>query len=179
MNKYLKAAIFCILTVTILNIIGCSGKTKDTVKVIYLVSNNGGQLDKAEIEKYPEVISVTNMDELKKLATEKTVLWIDKDALDLLDLNWIQKKAESKVPIMLMGYNNALYSFRDKLSIFGIKGPYVDWSKEKLEPGFSVGMLKERTITSTSVFMKGYNTKPDVKQILSITNMLFDGKFPE
>lgn len=153
--------------------------TNCTVKAIYLAPNNGGQLVNAEIEKYPEVISVSSFNELKRLASEKTAIWIDKDAVDLLDLNWIQKKAESKIPIVLVGYNNDIYSFGKKLPVFGIEGPYVEWSKERLEPGFSVGILKERTTTSTSVFMKRYGTTPDIKQILSITNILLEGEFPE
>jgi hypothetical protein len=179
MSKYVRLYVFCILVITILTMVGCDDKTKGTVTTIYLLPKNGGQLTKGEIGKYPEVISVTSFDELKRLATERTAIWIDKDAVELVDLNWIQDKAESKVPLVLVGYNNALYSFREKLPVFGIQGPYVDWSKEKLEPGFSVGMLRETTSTSTSAFIKGYEATLDIKQLLSTSNMLLEGKLPE
>jgi hypothetical protein len=179
MNKYLKLTISSILVITILSLIGCTNKRENTAKAIYLATKDGGQLTKDDINKYPEVIRVSDFNEFKKLVSENTAIWIDKDAVDLLDLNWVHKEAESKIPIILIGYNNAVYSFREKLSCFGINGPSIDWSKQKLEPGFSIGMLKETTETSRSVFLKGYETSPDTKQILSLTNMLLEGKFPE
>lgn len=179
MVKYVKLSVLCILIVTVFNMIGCSSKNKVVTKAVYLAPVKGGQLSKDEIEKYPEITIVTNMDELKKLATEKTAIWIDKDAVDILDSNWIWNKAQSKIPLVLVGYNNDIYSFREKLSVYGIKGPYIDWNDKKLEPGFSVAMLKEKSTTSYSVFMKGYDAIPEVKQILSLTNMLLEGKFPE
>lgn len=179
MNKYLKFTIFCILIITILSLIGCTNKNENTAKAIYLTPKDGEQLTKEDISKYPEVTCVSDFKDFKKLVTKNTAIWIDKDAVDLLDLNWIQKEAESKIPIVLIGYNNDLYSFREKLSCYDIQGPYIDWSKQRLEPGFSIGMLKEQTETSRSVFMKGYDTKPDTKQILSLSIMLLEGKFPE
>lgn len=179
MNKYLKLIILCILVIAVLSLIGCTNKGKNAAKAIYLAPKDGGQLTKDDINKYSEVIRVSDYKEFKKLVSKNTAIWIDKDAVDLLDLNWVQKEAESRIPIALIGYNNAVYSFREKLSCFGIKGPLIDWSKQKLEPGFSIGMLRETTETSRSVFLKGYETNPDTKQILSLTNMLLEGKFPE
>ncbi len=167
------------MVIPILSLIGCSNKGGNTAKAIYLAPKDEGQLTEQDISRYPEVIRVSNFNEFKRLVSKNTAIWIDKDAVDLLDLNWVQKEAESKVPIALIGYNNAIYSFREKLSCFGIKGPSIDWGKQKLEPGFSIGMLKETTETSRSVFLKGYEESPDIKQILSITNMLLEGKFPE
>lgn len=148
-------------------------------KGIYLAPKDGGQLTEDDANKYADVIRVSDFNELIRLVSKNTAVWIDKDAVDLLDLNWVQKVAESKIPIALIGYNNPVYSFREKLSCFGIKGPSIDWGKQKLEPGFSIGMLKETTETSRSVFLKGYEESPDIKQILSLTNMLLEGKFPE
>jgi hypothetical protein len=179
MSKYLKLTISCILVITILSLIGCTNKRENTAKAIYLAPKDGGQLTKDDINKYPQVIRVSDFNEFKRLVSKNTAIWIDKDAVDLLELNWVQKEAESKIPIALIGYNNAVYSFREKLSCFGIKGPLIDWSKQILEPGFSIGMLKETTETSRSVFLKGYETSPDTKQILSLTNMVLEGKFPE
>lgn len=179
MNKYLKLTIFCILIITILSLISCITKKENTAKAIYLAPKDGGQLTKEDISKYPEVIRVSDFKEFKKLVSKNNAIWIDKDAVDFVDLNWIQKEAENKIPIVLIGYNNELYSFREKLSCFGINGPYIDWNTQKLEPGFSIGMLKEKTETSRSVFMKGYETNPDTKQILSLTTMLLEGKLPE
>ena len=179
MNKYLKLITFCFLVITILSLIGCTNKTENTAKVIYLAPKDGGQLTTDDINKYPEVIRVSDFNKFKKLVSKNTAIWIDKDAVDLLDLNWVQKEAESKIPIVLIGYNNALYSFREKLSGFGIVGPNVDWSQENLESGFSIWMLKSETNSSTFSFMEGYDLSPSVKQILSITNNLISDKLLE
>ena len=178
MKKYLKFIILCNLVILLLGLIGCTFKGESTAKAIYLAPKSGGQLTDEDIKRYPEVIRVTSFNELKELASKNTSIWIDKDAVDLLDLNWLQEEEQSRIPIVLIGYNNALYSFREKLD-FGIQGPKVDWSKQKLETGFSVWMLKEKSSQSRSAFMKGYDTTPETKQILSITNMLLEGKFPE
>jgi hypothetical protein len=174
-----KLVNYCILIVLILGLTGCTGKGKRTIKAVYLAPENGGQLSEGEIEKYPEVIRVTSSNELEKSASKKTAIWIDKDAVHLLDSDWLQKKSESQIPIVLIGYKDALYSFREKLSGFGIEGPDVDWSQKELEPGFSVWILNKKTNSSRSAFMKGYDSIPNVGEILSITNMLLEGKFPE
>ena len=176
-HQFIKLITYCILAISILSLAGCNDKGKTGITAIYLTPESGGQLTKEELSNYPEVISVTTFNELKNSVSEKTAIWLDKDSLNLIDLKWLQKEAASNLPIVLIGYNNALYSFRDKLDVFGIQGPRVDWSQKKLEPGFSVGMLKEPN--SSSAFMKGYNSTPDVKQILSITNMLLEGKVPK
>ncbi|GFP75328.1 hypothetical protein [Clostridium fungisolvens] len=158
---------------------GCYHKEKSTVKAIYLSPKEGGQLTKEDLDKYPEVLRVTSQKEMKALVTKNTAIWIDKDSVNLVDSDWLSEQAKNKFPIVLVGYNDPIYSFRDKLSCFNIKGPYIDWSKQKLEPGFSVGMFKEQTAEESSVFLKKYDMVPDTKQILSITNILLDGKLPQ
>jgi hypothetical protein len=181
MNNYRAGRLFTygILIILILSLIGCYSKGKAYIKAVYLIPDAGGQLTKESISKYSEVVYVTSSNELKKLVSSNTAIWIDKDAVNLVDLDWLQKQAENKIPIVLVGYNNAIYSFREILSLYGIKGPHINWDQKKLEPGFSVGMLKEQTNTSKSVFLKGYDSTPEVEQILKITDGLLEGKFPE
>lgn len=176
-HKYVKLIICSILAILAFSLIGCNSKKKITIKAVYLVPENGGQLTKADIDKYPQVIRVTSFRELKRLTSKNTAVWIDKDSVKSVDLNWVVEKAQSKIPIVLIGYNNEIYSFREKLPCFGIKGPYIDWSKYKLEPGYSIWMYKDKA--NTSAFAKGYDSVPDTKQILSITNMLLEGKSPK
>ncbi len=173
MNKYIKLIAYSVLAIFILSLVGCNDKEKPAPEAIYLAPESGGQFTKEELSKYPEVIKVTSSNDLKKSVTKNTAIWIDKDSINLIDIKWLQKEAQDKIPIALIGYNNALYSFRDTFNLFGIQGPYVDWTQQKLEPGFSVGMAREN-----NNFMKGYNSTPDIKQILSITNMLLEGKSP-
>ena len=82
-------------------------------------------------------------------------------------------------PLVLVGYNDATYSFREKLTGFGIEGPYVDWNEQELEPGFSIWMLLEKTETATSSFMKGYSEAPSAMQIIALTDMLLSGTLPQ
>ncbi|GFZ31410.1 hypothetical protein CSC2_19360 [Clostridium zeae] len=178
-KKNKLAFLIIIVVVFASSFTGCYYKEKVTVKAIYLAPKEEGQLTQKDLDNYPEVLRVTSQTELKTLVTKTTAIWIDKDSVYLVDSDWLSEKAQSKLPIVLVGYNDPIYSFRDKLSCFNIKGPYIDWSKQKLEPGFSVGMLKERTAEESSVFLKKYDITPDTKQILSITNMLLDGKFPQ
>lgn len=185
MIKYFKLTILYIVAICILSLTGCTNEVKGTekakgpIKAIYLAPKNGGQLSKKELEKYPEVVSVSSLNELKQLVSKKTAIWIDKDVVDLLDESWISHEVQNHIPIALIGYNDTLYSFREKIPVFGIKGPYIDWSKRRLEPGYSIAIIKDNNNTSTSGFLKGYDTTPDVEQILSKTNMLLEGKFPD
>lgn len=126
MKKYLKFNLFCILILTMVSLIGCSKNKENTAKAIYLVPKDGGQLTKEDLSKYPEVTCVSDLKEMKKLVSKNTAIWVDKDTIDLLDLDWIQKEAESEMPIVLIGYNDALYSFREILSCYDIEGPYID-----------------------------------------------------
>lgn len=175
-TKYHLAGIIVVL---LFGLIGCTSNGESVVKAVYLTPESGGQLTEGDIKNYPEVIRVTNFDELKDSVTQNTAIWIDKGAVDLLDQDWLREEAQNRIPIVLIGYNDALYSFRDTLSCFGIEGPNVDWSERELEPGFSVWMIKEKTDQSQSAFMKEYDMTPDTKQILAITNKLLDGEFPE
>jgi len=94
------------------------------------------------------------------------------------DESWLHEEPQMYCPIVLVGYNNALYSFRECLTGFEIEGPYVDWSEQVLEPGFSVWMLIEKTESSTSSFMRGYNEALSVERIMMITDMLIEGTLP-
>lgn len=181
MNKYRAVRLFTygMLITLILSLTGCYNKGKAYTKVVYLIPSTGGQHTKESISEHSEIACVTSFNEFKKFVSNNTAIWIDKDAVSLVDLDWLQKQAENKIPIVLVGYNNAIYSFREIFSLYGIKGPHIDWDQKKLEPGFSVGMLKEQTNTSKSVFLKGYDSTPEVEQILKITDGLLEGKFPE
>ena len=147
-------------------------------KAVYLVSGEDMVLNAEELSRHPEVIVTDSFESLKSHADKESALWIDKNALDKIEPGWLQKEPQKKYQLVVVGYNNALYSFREKLDGFYIHGPKVDWESMSLEPGFSVWMLKEETASSKSSFMKGYDTVPDVQPILDITNMLLEGNYP-
>lgn len=144
-------------------------------KALYLVLAQG-QLAADDLKAHPEVVVVHSAQELRELGRREVALWIDRDAIGLVDQAWLHAAPQKYYPVVLVGYNDALYSFREKLGGFGIIGPYVDWNARRLEPGFSVWKLKEQTSASTSAFMQGYDGAPTVEAILAKTNGLLEGQ---
>jgi len=151
---------------------------KVEVKAVYLVAEKGGSLSETELKLHPEVVTVHTQKDLENAAGKKVAIWIDKDSVDVADKGWLRSEPQRHYPVAIVGYNNALYSFRDRSGIAIMRGPHVDWSKVKLEPGFSVYMVREETSNSRSLFLKGYDKVPTVQEIIDITNQLLEGKFP-
>jgi hypothetical protein len=145
-------------------------------KTVYLVTGQG-QLAAADLQAHPEVVVVHSFRDLQARATDTDIsLWIDKDAVQLVDSAWLMQSPQKLNPLVVVGYNQALYALRDTLHIgigAPISGPYVDWSTVRLEPGFSVWVLQpHREATSYSAFMQGYDQAPTVQAILAITDPL-------
>jgi hypothetical protein len=180
MRKSIVLGIAFLLTLAL--IVGCSDSNKSEnsdLKAIYLTPQEGGQLTAQELKNHPEILVVNSFTDLKDAVQIKCAIWIDKDAVNMIDENWLHDDTQMYCPLVLIGYNNALYSFREKLTGFSIEGPYVDWNIETLEPGFSIWMLIDSTDTSTSSVMNGYDESPSAKRIISLTNKLIEEYFPE
>ncbi len=80
----------------------------------------------------------------------------------------------------MIGGNETLWCFSDKLDCFGISGPGpVDWTKYELSPGFSVicqhreKVGKELHVTN---YGRGYRVLPTVQKLLNVTNRLLAGE---
>jgi len=145
------------------------------LQAIYLVQGQG-QLDPAELAAHPEVAVVHTWADFQRLAQTKVALWIDKDAVDLVDRQWLNQAPQRSYPLVVVGYSSALYAFREALPAFGISGPYIDWSTATVGPGFSVWMLRDETGASHAADMKGYQGVPTVPAILEKTNALLEEK---
>ena len=145
---------------------GCEKEETYNIKAVYLVGTDQ-QLSEEEFVHYPEIVIVKTFNELKKVVSKtETSIWIDKSALHLVEDAWLHQKPQKFYPLVVIGYNNDLYAFREMLSGFGIEGPYVDWDEEIIEPGFSVWVLLEETPRSIKSFMSGYYTIPTVERIM-------------
>jgi hypothetical protein len=141
-----------------------------TYEAIYLVQGNG-QLSQEDLQAHPEVMVTSSFDDFKKLAKNKTALWIDVNAAGLVDRNWLTEKLQRFYPIVLVGNSDTLCSFRDTLGGFGIiEGPDADCSSPA--SGFSVWMLEQDESFHKSAFMRGYEQVPSVRDILAKTNPL-------
>jgi len=152
---------------------------KGKFSAIYLAPPEGGQLTKQDIETCPEILIVNSFGELKENFQTNSAIWIDRGALNMVDQTWLHEEPQMYCPLVLVGFNDALFSFREQLTGFGIEGPYVDWSERELESGFSIWMLQEKTETTTSYFMKGYNENQSALQIIALTDTLLEGTLPQ
>jgi hypothetical protein len=172
----LEAESLCLLLIA-MTLLGCVG-ARTQAKAVYLVALSGGLLSASDLKAHPEVVVVNSQRELASQAKTQVAIWIDKNATKLVDLNWLQTEPQNHYPIFLIGYNDALYSFREQLPAFMISGPYVDWSQKQLEPGFSVWKLTAQTSSSTEAYMRGYATSPTVERVLLVTDALLQGGPP-
>ena len=157
---------------------GTNQSEPNRILAIYLVQNQG-QLAASDLRLHPEVMVTNSFDEFKRLSHAKVALWIDKNAISLVNMDWLHQAPQKYYPLALIGYNDALYSFRETLAGFPISGPAVDWSTVTLEPGFSVWMIREETSSSLSTYMKGYAQSSTVDAILTITNALLKSGPPK
>ena len=166
-----------------LSIASCIPKAADdstsaSLKAVYLIQKEA-QLSSEDLQAHPEVVVVQTFDEFKKYASRKTALWIDKSATPFNSdqEKWINEAPQAYYPIVLVGYGDTLYSFRDLLRLCCFTGPIIEW---ELESGFSVIQREETPDPTTEpidvTFLQGYDQKPTVQAILQITNALLEGR---
>jgi len=167
------------LIIIILFIVGCTTISIDrpeaTFKAIYLVQE-GGQLSIENLQSHPEIITTSSFDEFKQLAQHKTALWIDINAVGLVNKDWLNQEPQKFYPLVLLGRSDELCAFRDTLDVGRIEGPYADCSSPP--PGFSIWMIEKDTGYEISAFMHGYEQVPTTQDILENTNLLLEGKNP-
>jgi hypothetical protein len=143
----------------------------EEIRAVYLMPVTGGQITKKDLETHPEILPVTDFATLASHTNRHIAIWIDKDTISLLPEGWLTQEPQKFYPIIVVGYNNALYSMREKLGM-PIIGVWVDWSKYKLEPGFSAWMIESEKGSSFSALMKGYPESINVEHILEVSNEL-------
>lgn len=148
------------------------------VVAVYLEPGSGGQLSQDDLSAHPEVAEVHDQAHLESLTTTRVAIWIDKGAVVLVDLKWLRAKADQKYPVALIGYNSALFSFRETLPIVGIHGPAVTWSQIRLTPGFSVWTLRGGGAGHRSGYLAGFDETPTVSGVLTVTSPAVRGVFP-
>ena len=167
------------LILTLLFMAGCIPTQKvrsPSFKAIYFFQKEA-QLSSEDLQAHPEVVVVQTFDEFKKYANQKMALWIDKSAtpFNSEQEKWINEAPQVYYPIVLVGYSDTLYSFRDLLRLCCFMGPIIDW---EIQPGFSVIQWKATNESDDHVVitLQGYNKKPTVQSILEITNALLEGR---
>lgn len=144
-------------------------------KAVYLTYSEG-ELSSRDLKAHPEVIVVRTFNDFKFHGSQTMALWIDKSAtpLNAEQEKWINESPQAGNPIVLVGYSDTLYSFRDLLKLCCFMGPAT---AGKSEPGFSIIQREAGSAPNASaVFLHGYPEKPTVNSILRITNALLEGK---
>jgi hypothetical protein len=147
------------------------------VKAVYL-TQAPGQLAADDLRAHPEVKVANSFDEFRQFTQTKVALWIDKNAAGLIPLRWLEDEPQRYDPLVLIGYNDTLYSFKYVLGICCFGGPIIDWGTKTIEPGFSI-ILRDKSDSPPFpkvIFLQGYNQAPSVQDILEVTNALMEGR---
>jgi hypothetical protein len=80
------------------------------IRVAYLVEQEG-ELSHDELNKHPEILVTSSFVVFQQAARNRIALWIDKNAVKLVDSQWLDALPQSSYPIILVGYNDTLLSF--------------------------------------------------------------------
>jgi hypothetical protein len=155
----------------------CSvSSSKPPFKAVYLVQE-GGQLSQAELDKHPEILVTNDFNVFKQAARNRIALWVDKNAAQLVDSDWINRAPQAYYPIVVVGYNEPLRSFKYSLQTDCFLGPInPDFSGS--EPGFSV-FERVRDNSTACAISQGFKQIPTVDDILQVSNALLGGTFTE
>ena len=154
------------------------------LRAVYFVAKEGGGLSADDLKKHPEVKCVQSFSDLKTVAGKDRALWIDVTALPLLqgdkEREWVIQKNQEGFSFAVVGCNEPLLAFRDRLNCFLISGPgEIDWTKYETATGFSV-IRQEREMvgkeTQITSHMRGYKVSPTVSNVLDVTDRLLEGK---
>jgi hypothetical protein len=153
----------------------CSATTSTaSVRVAYL-AQEGAQLSQSELDKYPEILVTNSFEKFKEAATYRIALWIDRNATQLVEEGWLDTMPQASYPIIVVGSNDTLLSFKYKLGICCFLGPAMpDFSDA--EPGFSVIKRDSREPGAPITILQGFKQTSTVGDILKISNDILDGK---
>lgn len=141
---------------------------------VYFSAAEGGELEAADLQRHPELTVAHTFAELHSIAAEKKAIWIDKNVADQVDLAWLAEPAQLAKTIVLVGYRDSLYAFREALDAFGVEGPDVDWDRQVVSPGFSAWKWRTYTATDKSAWKRGYEPPSTVERIVEATASMLE-----
>jgi hypothetical protein len=145
-----------------------------SIRAAYLVEGEG-QLSQVDLDKHPEILVTHNFDDFKNAARDRIGLWIDKNAVQLVETGWLDKMPQAAYPIILVGYNDPLRSFKYSLTVCCFLGP-SDPDFSQSEPGFSVIERPTGEPGTPDVIVQGFKQISTVADVLKVSNDLLDGK---
>ncbi len=149
--------------------------TQSTVQptAVYFAPTEGGSLSGDDLAAHPQVVVVHDQEGLTSAAPIPVALWIDKQAIPLVDLDWVGTRATEGWPVAVIGTPNEIYAFAD-LVPFIISLPYgaEPTPEQKAEPGFAVWMFTSSSGNGYSATQHGYPGTPSVDKVLNATDPL-------
>ncbi len=146
------------------------------VRAVYLVTGPG-VLTPSDLQAHPEILVVHSFDELAAHAHSQVAIWIDKSATPFDHSSWLNEAPQAWYPMVMVGYHDTLYSFKNMLGLCCFSGPIIDWSTVRLEPGFSVIQREDSGGNfPQATYLQGYDQAPSAGDILAITDALLDGR---
>jgi len=156
---------------------------KQTVqpKAVYLTSETGGQITEKELTAHPEILVVHSGEDLKKaLPKYQVAIWVDKNAVKLIDKTWFNEIPQKSYPTALLGHGSADYAF-SLIGGFTINYDIRLSSRSPNIAGFSVWMLTGSPFDkpANGYFLRGYPPPVTAETVLSKTNKLLEGLNPE
>ncbi len=145
------------------------------LRAAYLVQPRG-QFPQAELDKHPEILVTDSFEEFKRAARHRIALWIDKNAIQLVEQGWLDAMPQASYPIVVVGYNEPLLAFGYNLRLCCFTGGPIgqDWSGA--QSGFSVIERANGEFGAQITMVQGFKQTPTVDDILRISNDLLDGK---
>jgi hypothetical protein len=145
-----------------------------SIRAVYLVQDEG-QLPQTDLDQHPEILVTHTFEDFKNAARQRIGLWIDKNATQLVESEWLDKMPQAAYPIILVGYNDPLRSFKYSLTVCCFLGPInPDFSQS--EPGFSVLERPTGEPGTPDLIVQGFKQVPTVEDVLKISNDLLEGK---
>lgn len=156
-------------------------------EVVYLKPLYGGEFSDNELKKYSNILVVHSVKQFRYVADNKILpIWIDKACFEKIDLQWVELKLRQYYPVVVIGYGNADYPFRNMpIGRKGPGGPLVDaqkykdyLNKIKKENGISVCKKKlDENIANWGAFTYGFKGEPLIEETLMISRKLLYNQF--
>lgn len=156
-------------------------------EVVYLKPLYGGEFSDNELKKYSNILVVHSVKQFRYAADNKILpIWIDKTCFEKIDLQWVELKLRQYYPVVVVGYGNADYPFRNiPIGRKGPGGPLIDaqkykdyLNKIKKENGISVCKKKpDENIANWGAFTYGFKGEPLIEETLMISRKLLYNQF--
>jgi hypothetical protein len=170
MKKFLPSFFLLLL------LAACGLKPATPMRAAYLV-HSPGQLPRAELAQHPEILVTSSFAAFQRAARKRIGLWVDINALEMVDSSWFDQMPQAAYPIIVIGHGDSLHAFRDDLSLCNCAGPAPTYPGYD-DPSFSVLMHTSGDFDATIILLHGFNQIPRVEDILRLNNALLDGNIP-